>query len=163
MSSSQVSHDTGTRAAGPATVPMRYEVTLLPVADVDRAKAFYQGLGWRLDADFPIDEHYRVVQFTPPGSSASIQFGTGITAMAPGLMQDMMLIVDDLDAARAEMTRHGADVSQVWHGRRGPGTEGRVPGPDPEGRSYFSYASFTDPDGNRWLLQEVTQRLPGRV
>jgi catechol 2,3-dioxygenase-like lactoylglutathione lyase family enzyme len=153
MSSSQQS---------PTGVPMRYEVTVLPVADVDRAKAFYQRLGWRLDADFPIDEHFRVVQFTPPGSPASIQFGTGTTTLAPGSMQDMMLIVEDINAARDELIRYGADVSEVWHGR-GLGTGGRQPGPDPERRSYSSWASFTDPDGNRWLLQEITERLPGRM
>ena len=162
MSSSQVSHDTATESSARAAVKMRFEVTQLPVADVDRAKSFYQGLGWRLDADFPIDAHYRVVQFTPPGSPASIQFGLGTTSMAPGSMQDMMLIVDDIDAARDELISHGVDVSEVWHGRRGPGTEGRLPGPDPERPSYGSLASFADPDGNGWLLQEVTQRLPGR-
>jgi catechol 2,3-dioxygenase-like lactoylglutathione lyase family enzyme len=142
---------------------MRYEVTVLPVADVDRAKAFYQGLGWRLDADFPIDEHYRVVQFTPPGSPASIQFGKGTTTMVPGSMQDMMLVVEDIDVARDALIGHGVDVSEVWHGRRGVGTDGRLPGPDPKRTSYRSYASFSDPDGNGWVLQEVTERLPGRV
>jgi catechol 2,3-dioxygenase-like lactoylglutathione lyase family enzyme len=140
---------------------MRFEVTVLPVADVDRAKAFYQGLGWRLDADFPIDEQYRVVQFTPPGSPTSIQFGTGTTTMAPGSMEGMYLVVDDLDAALAELISRGADVSEIWHGR-GLGTEGHEPGPDPERASYRSFASFADPDGNRWLLQEIKKRLPGR-
>lgn len=143
---------------------LRFEAAVLPVADVDRAKAFYEGLGWRLDADFPIDEHYRAVQFTPPGSPASIQFGTGMTALAPGSMKDMYLVVDDLDAARAELSRLGADVSDVWHGRGvNADADHRLPGPDPEGNSYRSYASFSDPDGNRWLLQEVKERLPGRV
>ena len=162
MSGTQLSNDTATEASGPAAVAMRYEVTVLPVADVDRAKAFYQDLGWRLDADFPIDEHYRVVQLTPPGSPASIQFGTGLTTMAPGSMQGMYLIVADIDAARKELIGRGADVSEVWHGR-GLGTDGHVPGPDPERASYRSFASFTDPDGNRWLLQEIKERLPGRV
>jgi catechol 2,3-dioxygenase-like lactoylglutathione lyase family enzyme len=161
MSSTQASSDATTETPGRAAVPMKFEVTVLPVADVDRAKAFYQRLGWRLDADFPVDEHYRVVQFTPPGSPASIQFGLGMTTLAPGSMQDLMLIVEDIDAARDELSHHGVDVS-VWHGRRGPGTGGRVPGPDPGRASYRSYASFTDPDGNGWLLQEVTERLPGR-
>jgi catechol 2,3-dioxygenase-like lactoylglutathione lyase family enzyme len=143
-------------------VPMRFEVTVLPVADVDRAKAFYQALGWRLDADLPIDEHYRVVQFTPPGSAASIQFGEGVTTLVPGSMQDMMLIVDDVDAARDELIRRGADVSVVWHGRRDVPADQRLLGPDPDRSSYRSYASFSDPDGNGWLLQEVTTRLPGR-
>ena len=141
---------------------MRYEVTVLPVADVDRAKAFYAGLGWRLDADFPIDEHYRVVQLTPPGSPAAIQFGLGLTTMTPGSMEDMYLVVDDIEAARNDLISHGADVSEIWHGR-GLGTSGHEPGPDPQRQSYGSFASFADPDGNRWLLQEITQRLPGRV
>jgi catechol 2,3-dioxygenase-like lactoylglutathione lyase family enzyme len=161
MSGTQVSSDAAAGATGPATVALRFEVAILPVADVDRAKGFYEGLGWRLDADFPIDEHYRVVQFTPPGSPASIQFGTGMTTMAPGSMRDMYLIVDDLNAARDELIRRGADVSEVWHGR-GVGDEGHVPGPDPDGSSYRTFASFSDPDGNRWLLQEIKERLPGR-
>jgi catechol 2,3-dioxygenase-like lactoylglutathione lyase family enzyme len=141
---------------------MRFEVTVLPVADHDRAKAFYERLGWRLDADFPIDEDNRVVQFTPPGSPAAIQFGKGTTTMMPGSVEGLYLIVDDIDAARDELIRRGADVSEVWHGR-GLGTGGREPGPDPERRSYRSFASFRDPDGNSWLLQELTERLPGRV
>jgi catechol 2,3-dioxygenase-like lactoylglutathione lyase family enzyme len=147
-------------------VRMLFEVTVLPVADVDRAKAFYQGLGWRLDADFPIDEHYRVVQLTPPGSLASIQFGTGLTTLAPGSLQDLYLIVEDLDAARAELIGNGAEVSEVWHGRgvgSAGGTKGGEPGPDPDRSSYNTFASFKDPDGNGWLLQEIKQRLPGRV
>jgi catechol 2,3-dioxygenase-like lactoylglutathione lyase family enzyme len=163
MTSSQLSSDTATDASRPTAVPMRFEVTMLPVADVDRAKAFYQVLGWRLDADFPIDGHYRVVQFTPPGSAASIQFGKGVTRLAPGSMQDMMLIVEDIDAARDELIRYGVDVSEVWHGRRDVAADQRLLGPDPERTSYRTYASFSDPDGNGWLLQEITQRLPGRV
>ena len=162
MSSTQQSADTATEASGLAAIPMRFEVAVLPVADVDRAKAFYQRLGWRLDADFPIDEHYRIVQLTPPGSPASIQFGTGLTTMTPGSVKDMYLIVDDIEAARDELIGHGADVSEVWHGR-GLGTEGHLSGPDPERSSYGSFASFSDPDGNSWLLQELTERLPGRV
>jgi catechol 2,3-dioxygenase-like lactoylglutathione lyase family enzyme len=144
-----------------STVALRLEVMLLPVADVDRAKAFYEGLGWRLDADFPIDEHYRIVQLTPPGSAASIQFGDGLTEMTPGSMRDMYLVVEDIQAARDELISHGADVSDVWHGR-GLGSEGHQPGRDPDGTSYRSFATFSDPDGNRWLLQEITDRLPGR-
>jgi catechol 2,3-dioxygenase-like lactoylglutathione lyase family enzyme len=140
---------------------MRFEVAVLPVADTDRAKAFYEGLGWRLDADFPIDEHYRIVQLTPPGSAASIQFGDGLTEMTPGSMRDMYLVVEDIQAARDELISHGADVSDVWHGR-GLGSEGHQPGRDPDGTSYRSFATFSDPDGNRWLLQEITDRLPGR-
>jgi catechol 2,3-dioxygenase-like lactoylglutathione lyase family enzyme len=160
MSDTQGSSDTA-QAAAPATVPLRFEVAVLPVADVDRAKAFYQRLGWRLDADFPIDEHFRIVQFTPPGSPTSIQFGTGVTEMAPGSVKDMYLIVDDLEAARDELISRGAEVSEIWHGR-GLGTEGREPGPDPESQSYRTFASFSDPDGNRYLLQQITERLPGR-
>jgi catechol 2,3-dioxygenase-like lactoylglutathione lyase family enzyme len=160
MSDTQVSGD-GVAGSGPATVPLRFEVAVLPVADVDRAKAFYERLGWRLDADFPIDERFRIVQFTPPGSPASIQFGTGTSSQPPGSVKDMYLIVDDLQAAREELIGRGADVSEIWHGR-GLGSEGHQPGPDPEHRSYGSFASFSDPDGNRYLLQEITQRLPGR-
>jgi catechol 2,3-dioxygenase-like lactoylglutathione lyase family enzyme len=160
MSDTQVTRDTA-EAAAPATVPLRFEVAVLPVADVDRAKAFYQRLGWRLDADFPIDEHFRIVQFTPPGSPASIQFGTGTSTLAPGSIKDMYLVVDDLEAARDELISRGADVSEIWHGR-GLGAEGHEPGPDPGRGSYGSFATFSDPDGNRYLLQEITERLPGR-
>ena len=161
MSSTQVNQDAAADGADPTAVPLRLEVVVIPVADVDRAKAFYQGLGWRLDADFPIDEGYRIVQFTPPGSPASIQFGTGLTTMEPGSLENMYLVVDDLDAARRELISHGVEVSEVWHGR-GLGTEGHLPGPAPDRASYGSFASFADPDGNRWLLQEITKRLPGR-
>jgi catechol 2,3-dioxygenase-like lactoylglutathione lyase family enzyme len=166
MTSEQLGSDGATGSPGPAAVALRFEVGVLPVADVDRAKAFYQGLGWRLDADVAVDEGYRVVQFTPPGSPASIIFGQGTTTMAPGSVQDLMLIVDDLDAARAELTRRGASVSEVWHDETGifhhAGTRARAPGRDPAGRAYGSWAAFSDPDGNGWLLQEITQRLPGR-
>src|SRR3954471_7391554 len=161
MSITPLTSGSASETSGPAKVALRYEVTVLPVADVDRAKAFYRGLGWRLDADFPIDEHYRIVQFTPPGSPASIQFGTGNTPAPPGSAQNMYLIVDDIAAARDELISRGADVSEVWHGF-GTRTEGREPGPDPERGSYRTFASFPDPDGNLWLLQEITQRLPGR-
>jgi catechol 2,3-dioxygenase-like lactoylglutathione lyase family enzyme len=140
----------------------RFEVTVLPVTDVERAKSFYSGIGWRLDADFPINDHLRIIQFTPPGSPASIQFGTGLTAGEPGSVQDLMLIVDNIDEAREELLRLGVKVGDVWHGLRGLDTSDRVPGRDPENRSYGSYASFTDPDGNGWLLQEITQRIAGR-
>ena len=161
MSSTQTGAEGAGEAPGPATVALRFEVTVIPVSDVDRAKAFYEGLGWRLDADFPIRPDYRVVQMTPPGSPASIQFGTGLTDLAPGSMTDMYLIVDDLDAARAELFSRGADVSDIWHGG-GVGHVEHQPGPDPEGASYRTFASFNDPDGNRWLLQQITERLPGR-
>lgn len=146
----------------PTSVPMRFEVTTLPVADVDRAKAFYLALGWHLDIDFKLDENTRAVQITPPGSPASIQFGTGRTPMTPGVgsLQNLYLIVDDIMAAREDLIRHGADVSDIWH--REPGNP-NAPGVDPERKSYNSFATFSDPDGNTWLLQELTQRLPGRV
>jgi catechol 2,3-dioxygenase-like lactoylglutathione lyase family enzyme len=145
---------------------MRIEIVVLPVSDVDRAKQFYGGLGWRLDADFVVDDDFRVVQLTPPGSSCSIIFGTGVTDAAPGSAGGLYLVVDDIEAARAELVGHGAQVSDVFHDADGvfhhAGTTARVPGPDPERRSYCSFASFSDPDGNRWMLQEVTTRLPGR-
>jgi catechol 2,3-dioxygenase-like lactoylglutathione lyase family enzyme len=162
MSTTDMSSDTRVQGPGTGKADLKLEVLVLGVADVDRSKAFYEGLGWRLDADFPIDEHFRVVQFTPPGSPASIQFGTGVTTMEPGAVKDIYLAVDDVQAARAELIAKGADVSEVWHGR-GLGSEGHVPGRDPEGGSYRSFASFSDPDGNSYLLQEVTERLPGRV
>jgi catechol 2,3-dioxygenase-like lactoylglutathione lyase family enzyme len=143
-------------------VDEKLEAVVLPVADVDRAKAFYEALGWRLDADFPVAPDYRVVQFTPPNSPASIQFGIGMTTAAPGSVQNLLLVVEDIDAARGELTSHGAQVSDVFHGA-GQNPDRRVPGPDPERGSYKSFATFADPDGNTWLLQEVTERLPGRV
>jgi catechol 2,3-dioxygenase-like lactoylglutathione lyase family enzyme len=148
-------------------VDMRLEIMVLPVSDVDRAKQFYAGLGWRLDADFVVDDDFRVVQLTPPGSPCSIIFGTGVTDAAPGSAGGLYLVVDDIEAARAELVDHGAQVSDVFHDADGvfhhAGTTARVPGPDPERRSYCSFASFSDPDGNGWMLQEVTTRLPGRV
>ena len=158
MSNTQASSDAAPEAAEPATVPMRFEVTTLPVADVDRAKAFYQRLGWRLDIDFKPTENTRGVQFTPPGSTASIQFGEGSTTNTEPL-QRLYLIVDDIGVARDDLVSRGADVGEIFH-RTETGFE---PGADPEGRSYLSYASFKDPDGNEWLLQEITERLPGRV
>ena len=140
---------------------MKLEVVVLPVVDVDRAKAFYEALGWRLDADFPIAADYRVVQFTPPNSAASIQFGLGMTTAAPGSAQNLLLTVADVGAARSELASHGAEVSELFHGS-GPDPDRRVPGPDPDRGSYKSFATFADPDGNTWLLQEVTERLPGR-
>jgi catechol 2,3-dioxygenase-like lactoylglutathione lyase family enzyme len=162
MSSMQVSNASPTEAATPATVLLRLEVAVIPVGDVDRSKHFYEGLGWRLDADFPIDEHFRIMQSTPPGSPASVQFGTGTTTMAPGSIEGLYLVVEDIDAAREELIRRGAEVSEVWHGR-GLGPDGHLPGPDPDRTSYGTFALFADPDGNRWLLQEITERLPGRV
>jgi catechol 2,3-dioxygenase-like lactoylglutathione lyase family enzyme len=164
MSTAQVGSDTAQDAAGGTAVPMRLEVTVLPVSDVDRAKAFYERLGWRLDADLSPADDYRVVQFTPPGSSASIQFGKGMTTDAPGSAQGLMMAVQNVEAARQELARHGAEVGEIWHGRGiSPGTEGHLAGPDPERGTYRTYTSFTDPDGNRFILQEITERLPGRI
>ena len=144
----------------------KLEVVVLPVSDVDRAKQFYQSLGWRLDADFPGDGGFRVVQFTPPGSSASIIFGSDVTSAAPGSAQGLYLVVDDIEAAREELAGRGVDVSEVYHDAGGvfehAGTEHRVSGPDPDRGSYASFASFADPDGNGWRLQEIRERLPGR-
>ena len=145
---------------GDGIIPMRFEVTTLPVADVDRTKAFYRRLGWQLDIDFHPAPDTRGVQMTPPGSPASIQFGEGTTTMEPGSVQGLFLVVDDIEAARADLVGRGVDVSEIWHLEIG---KGPVPGIDPERRSYASRASFTDPDGNAWVLQEVTERLPGRV
>ncbi|MFF9409512.1 VOC family protein [Streptomyces anandii] len=145
---------------------MRLEVVVIPVADVDRAKDFYEGLGWRLDADVAKGDDFRVVQVTPPGSPCSVVFGTGLTSAAPGSAEGLHLVVPDIGTARAEVAGRGVDVSEVFHDAGGvfhrAGTEGRVPGPDPERRSYGSFASFSDPDGNGWVLQEITARLPGR-
>ena len=148
---------------------LKLEVVVVPVADVDRAKDFYQGLGWRLDADFPFDNGFRVVQFTPPGSGCSIQFGTNITSAVPGSAQGLYLIVSDINAARGELAALGAKVSEVFHaGTPGAqfqpdGATGRVSGPAPDHASYGSFATFSDPDGNGWLLQEISTRLPGRI
>jgi catechol 2,3-dioxygenase-like lactoylglutathione lyase family enzyme len=136
---------------------MKLEVVTLAVSDVDRAKAFYQSLGWRLDADIVRGDNFRVVQLTPPHSACSVSFGKGVTKAAPGSAERLILAVDDIDAAREALVRRGAEVSGVFHLDGGP-----VPGPDPEGRSYQTYASFSDPDGNAWLLQEIKTRLPGR-
>ncbi|WP_371402180.1 VOC family protein [Kribbella sp. NBC_00662] len=148
---------------------LKFEAVVIPVADADRAKEFYSGLGWRLDADFAFDNGFRVVQFTPPGSLASVQFGTNITSAAPGSAQGLYLVVTDVDAARSELLAHGAKVTEVFHAAA-PGaqfeagdTGGRVDGPADDRSSYSSFATFSDPDGNTWLLQEVTTRLPGRV
>jgi catechol 2,3-dioxygenase-like lactoylglutathione lyase family enzyme len=149
-------------------VDMKLEVVVIPVSDVDRAKEFYGGLGWRLDADFPFDNGFRVVQFTPPNSGCSVQFGTNITSAAPGSAHGLYLIVSDIESARNELAAHGVEVGEVFHAGtpgaqfQAPGTSGRVGGRDPQGRSYFSFASFEDPDGNGWLLQEIQTRLPGR-
>ncbi|HEY1444606.1 MAG TPA: VOC family protein [Acidimicrobiales bacterium] len=148
---------------------LKLEVVVIPVADADRSKAFYSGLGWRLDADFSFDNGFRVVQFTPPGSQCSVQFGSHITGAPPGSAHGLYLIVSDIRAGRDELLKRGAKVSEVFH----PGAPGaqldpervadRVDGPDPDHTSYSSFAAFEDPDGNSWLLQEITNRLPGRL
>ncbi len=166
MSSTQISSEPGTQIPSAGMVDMKLEVVVLGVSDVDRAKAFYENLGWRLDADFATGEDWRVVQFTPPGSQCSIHFGKGIATVVPGSVQALMLVVHDIHAARTELIDRGVDVSEVFHfegGRRVTEAKARVPGPDPEGRSYRSYVSFSDPDGNGWLVQEIKTRLPGRV
>jgi catechol 2,3-dioxygenase-like lactoylglutathione lyase family enzyme len=152
-------------------VDMKLEVVVIPVSDVDRAKAFYASLGWRLDADFAAGDDWRVIQFTPPGSPASVIFGKNVTAAKPGSAQGLYLIVSDIEAARNALINRGVEVSDVFHaGGKHAGTDepyisgrARVNGPDPEHGSYGSFASFRDPDGNGWLFQEVTARLPGRV
>lgn len=154
-----------------ATVDMKLEIAVIPVADVDRAKEFYGKLGWRLDADYASGDDYRVIQFTPRGSGCSIIFGKNLTAAAPGSAQGLYLIVSDIDAARKELLGLGIEISELFHndgvysGTDQPYLFGRrrVSGPDPEHRTYRSYASFQDPDGNGWLLQEITTRLPGRI
>jgi catechol 2,3-dioxygenase-like lactoylglutathione lyase family enzyme len=143
------------------TTDMKLEVVTIPVADVDRTKRFYGDLGWRLDADFVVGDAFRGIQFTPPGSPCSIQFGTGGPSAVPGSARGLYLVVSDIQSARAELINRGADVSELFH-RAGPG-QPPLSGPDPARRSYFSYATFNDPDGNEWLLQEVTTRFPGRI
>ena len=160
MSVTQLHSETAVESPGARGVDMKLEAIVIPVSDVDRAKRYYGGLGWRLDADFVKGDAFRGVQFTPPGSSCSIHFGTGITSAVPGSAQGLFLVVSDIEAARADLVARGVEVSDVFH--RGVG-EAPSNGVDPERRSYASYATFSDPDGNGWLLQEVTARLPGRV
>ncbi|HET8979742.1 MAG TPA: VOC family protein [Solirubrobacteraceae bacterium] len=166
------SDDRGSDASGAASVKnvdLKFEVVVIPVSDVDRAKGFYGSLGWRLDADFPFDNGFRVVQFTPPGSASSIQFGTNMTSASPGSAQGLYLIVSDIEAGRDALLARGVEVSEVFHaGTPGAqfqpdGTSGRVRGPARDHDSYRSFATFSDPDGNGWLLQEITTRLPGRI
>jgi catechol 2,3-dioxygenase-like lactoylglutathione lyase family enzyme len=157
MSSTDASSSASTDMPEAAAVDMKLEVVTLPVSDVDRAKGFYQSLGWRLDADIAVGDNFRVVQFTPFHSQCSVAFGKGVTTGEPGSVQRLILAVSDIDAARQALISRGAEVSEVFHL-----AGGRVPGPDPQGRSYQTYASFSDPDGNAWLLQEIRTRLPGR-
>ena len=162
----QTTPEVATPVRTAAGTDLKLEVVAIPVSDVDRATRFYESLGWRVDADFTNGDDWRLVQMTPPGSTCSVMFGKGFTTAAPGSAQGTFLVVDNVAAARAELIGRGAGVSEVFHfdgmALRAAGTKGRVPGPDPEGRSYLSFASFSDPDGNSWLLQEVTTRLPGR-
>jgi catechol 2,3-dioxygenase-like lactoylglutathione lyase family enzyme len=156
MSRTQLGSESAAHGSGATAVAMRLEVVTVPVADVDRAKRFYQGLGWRLDADITAGDDFRVVQLTPPLSRCSIHVGKGLTASAPGSADRLILAVEDIDAAREALVSRGVDVGEVY--------ENQPPGSDPAtDRSYFAYAAFSDPDGNRWLLQEITKRLPGRT
>ncbi len=156
-------------AASPdqARIDAKLEVVVVPVSDVERAKRFYTALGWRLDAEFSSDEGFHLIQCTPPGSPTSVIFGIGISTAAPSSSEGLVLVVDDVEAARAELAAAGAEVSEVWHDAGGvffhAGGEARVPGPAPDHATYGSFASFSDPDGNGWVLQEITTRLPGRV
>ena len=164
---SKVSNERVSPVASAGRVVMKLEVVVIPVSDVDRAKRFYGSLGWRLDADVVTGDDFRVVQFTPPGSGSSIIFGKNVTSAEPGSAQGLHLIVSDIGAARDELVGRGVEVSEVFHDIGGvfhhAGVDGRVSGPDPHRRSYGSFASFSDPDGNGWLFQEVTTRLPGRI
>ncbi len=160
MSITDVRSETALETPRARTVDMKLEVVVIPVSEVDRAKRFYSNLGWRLDADFAAGDDWRVIQFTPPGSECSIHFGKGITSVVPGSARGLYLVVSDIEAARAELVARGVEVSEVFHRWVG---EGPSSGLDPARRSYASYATFSDPDSNEWLLQEVTVRLPGRV
>ena len=157
MSSIGESIDSSTHTTELGTIDMKIEVVTLPVSDVDRAKRFYQSLGWRLDADIVVGDAFRAVQFMPLRSSCSIAFGKGLTTAEPGSIQRLELVVSDIDAARADLISRDVEVSGLFHLDGGP-----VPGPDPQRRSYQTYATFSDPDGNSWLLQEIKERLPGR-
>lgn len=164
MSSTQMSKERAPEPV-PATVETKLEVIMLPVSDVDRAKQFYTGLGWRLDADFAAGDDWRIVQLTPPGSACSIQFGKNLTPAVPGSVQGTFLVVEDVAAARADLIGHGANVSDIFHFERGlhaTGSQDRAPGPSPDGQSYRTWAAFSDPDGNGFLIQEIKSRLPGR-
>lgn len=169
MSTSQAS---AKETASPATVDMKFEIVVIPVSDVDRAKEFYAKIGWRLDADFAAGDEFRVIQFTPPGSGCSVIFGKNVTAAAPGSAQGLYLIVSEIEAARKNLLDRGIKVSEAFHGAANVYTGAdepylfgrkRVNGPDPQHGSYRSFASFQDPDGNGWLFQEITTRLPGRI
>jgi catechol 2,3-dioxygenase-like lactoylglutathione lyase family enzyme len=166
MSTADVSSESATGSPPVKVGEVKLEVVVLPVSDVDRAKRFYETLGWRLDADLAVDDGYRVVQFTPPGSGCSIIFGEGVTSAPPGSSEGLQLSVYDIDEACADLSRRGVDFSEPFHDVTGvfhhTGTEGRVSGPAPEHADYGSFVAFSDPDGNGWLLQEIKMRLPGR-
>lgn len=163
---SSVNSETATGSPPVKAGELRLEVVVVPVSDVDRATRFYKSLGWRLDADLAVDDGYRVVQLTPPGSGCSIIFGTGVTSAPPGSSEGLQLTVYDIDEARADLIARGVDVSDAFHDVTGvfhhAGSEGRVSGPAPGHSDYGSFAAFSDPDGNGWLLQEIKKRLPGR-
>ena len=172
MSTNEVSNNAATSGASAARADMKFEIVVIPVSDVDRAKKFYGSLGWRLDADYDNGSDYRIIQFTPPGSGCSVIFGKNVTAAAPGSAHGLYLIVSDIEAAREELLKNGVEIGEVFHDAGGvyagpdkPYLFGRrrVTGLDPEHRSYRSFASFSDPDGNGWLLQQITARLPGRI
>ena len=170
MSTTQETAARTTELPGPNPLDMRVEVVVVPVTDLERSRRFYESLGWRFDTELVTDDGVRLIQFTPLGSLCSISFGTGITSAEPGSVRSVVLAVHDVEASRNELAARGVDVSEVFHdagGSLGGGfiadAAARAPGPDPQRRSYASYASFQDPDGNRWLLQEITERLPGRV
>ena len=168
MSTKELINESAETVAGKVS-DMKLEVVIIPVSDVDRSKKFYTRLGWRLDADFRFDNGFRVVQFTPPGSECSVQFGAKLTTSEPGSVRDFYLVVSDILAARSELITRGVDISEVFHPAapgdqfQPEGADGRIGGTDPGHTSYRSFATFRDPDGNRWLIQEVTTRLPGRV
>jgi catechol 2,3-dioxygenase-like lactoylglutathione lyase family enzyme len=159
MSSTDVSSDPSAATPAPGTIDMKLEVITIPVSDVDRAKSFYESLGWRLDADFDLGNGIRVVQFTPTHSECSVSFGSGVIKAEPGSVERLEIVVSDIEAARADLISRGVEVSEPFH----KGAAGFEPGLDPQRTSYNSYATFNDPDGNGWLLQEVTDRLPGRL
>jgi catechol 2,3-dioxygenase-like lactoylglutathione lyase family enzyme len=172
MSTKEVSKNEGTKSTSVADLDTKLEIVAIPVSDIDRAKEFYSGLGWRLDADYDNGSDFRIIQFTPPGSGCSVIFGRNVTGAAPGSARGLYLIVSDIQAARNDLFRRGVKISEVFHGGgdvyAGPDEPYlfgriRVNGPDPEHRSYRSFASFSDPDGNGWLFQEITTRQPGRI
>jgi catechol 2,3-dioxygenase-like lactoylglutathione lyase family enzyme len=168
MSTTQIHGTEAAEMPGAATIDMNLEVVVIPVSDVDRAVDFYRRLGWRFDGDFRSGDHFRGIQFTPKGSGCSIQFGTNVTSAAPGSAQGLHLVVSDIEAARQDLVDRGVEVSGVYHCADGyacrfPGNDPPVPGPHPDRGTYGSFVSFSDPDGNGWVLQEVTVRFPGRV